>query len=103
MKIPKTQIQEPFPKPAIPVTVLVGVAISKVGGAVGVTLGGGGVLVGGRAVGVLVAGGVTNNNNFWFGLIIDESDKPFQTINSLTETLYCLAIQERVSPLRTVW
>jgi hypothetical protein len=76
----------------------------------GVTVGGVGVMEGegvgrievGVGVNVAVTGGATNSTNFCSGRITEAAFKPFQAIRSASCISYRLAIQESVSPLRTV-
>ena len=89
--------------PTVGAVTTVGVTVAGVDSSVGVEVKANGVAVGGAGVGVTVAGGVTSNNNFWFGRIMDEADSPFQAIKLLIDTPYRPAIHERVSPLWTVW
>ena len=74
---------------------------------VAVSVGGIGVVVGvtvaGPGVSVAVAGSVTNKTSFCAGWMIDDPFNPFQAIKSDIEISYSRAIQDRVSPLLTVW
>ena len=78
----------------------VGVAVGDDGVMVGE---GKGVVVGGPAVNVGVAGGATSRTNFCSGRMTEAAFSPFQAIRSVRDISYRLAIHESVSPLWTVW
>ena len=63
---------------------------------------GAGVNVAGLGVSVAVAGGATRRSNFCSGRMTEEAFSPVQDIRSARGISYRLAIQESVSPLRTV-
>ena len=90
-----------FNPPAEPVLVTAGVPVDVTAGVIdGVA--GDGIAVGVRVcVGteVTVGGGVTRSSNFCPTRITESALNPFHAIRSASETSYCPAIHESVSPL----